>query len=51
LKEDEIRNVIKHNEKNDELNEAMEYLEMKDLEIERLHRELEYSKRNNRDNP
>lgn len=34
----------------DELKEAMEYLEMKDMEIERLYKELEMYKRTTRDN-
>ncbi|CAD8130462.1 unnamed protein product [Paramecium sonneborni] len=49
---DEIKLHMQQNSnKEDELKEAMEYLEIKDLEIERLHRELENYKRNIKDNP
>ncbi|CAD8186709.1 unnamed protein product [Paramecium pentaurelia] len=49
---DEIKlHMQQNNNKEDELKEAMEYLELKDLEIDRLHRELENYKRNLKDNP
>jgi hypothetical protein len=38
------------NNKDEELKEAMDYLEMKDLEIERLHRELDSYRRGYKEN-
>ncbi|CAK90492.1 unnamed protein product (macronuclear) [Paramecium tetraurelia] len=48
---DEIKQHMQQTNKEDELKEAMEYLELKDIEIDRLHRELDNYKRNVKDNP